>query len=85
MAQVPLPTLFKMFGYEEFQRNEQDDCVERVDQETFGVRKIRTVDQAEMPHQSPCEPPAEAPRPAGLVWDAAQFLGKTAQFSCPIA
>ena len=65
--------------------NEEADCVERVDQETFGMRNIRTIDQAVVPHQAPCAPPAEVPRLAGLMWDTAQFLGKDAQFSCPIA
>eukprot|EP01043_Picozoa_sp_COSAG02_P007383 COSAG02_NODE_219_length_28538_cov_79.322058_23_plen_329_part_00 len=66
-------------------RDEQAGCDVRIDQETFGVRTIRSVDHDVTPLLPPCAPPPEVPRPPGLVWDAAQFLGKAAEFSCPIA
>ena len=73
-------------------RNEQSGCDERVDQETFGVRKIQSPSSAEevaaaerqqQQEQVPCPLPAEPPKPAGLMWDTAQFLGTSySRYSC---
>ena len=89
VGECPNETVLQRFTE---RRNEQSGCDERVDQETFGVRKIQSPSSAEevaaaerqqQQEQVPCPLPAEPPKPAGLMWDTAQFLGTSySRYSC---